>query len=63
MPVELVNGEYQTTLGLPPEEGGYANDPVLGLVKNLGIENADLLNAMEIYVGVLAATILFIAIE
>ena len=61
MPVELVNGEYQTTLGLPPEEGGYANDPVLGLVQNLGIANEQLLHAMEIYVGVLAATILFIA--
>jgi basic amino acid/polyamine antiporter, APA family len=61
MPVELVNGEYQTTLGLPPEEGGYANDPVLGLVENLGIGNEQLLRAMEIYVGVLAATILFIA--
>ena len=61
MPVELVNGEYQTTLGLPPEEGGYANDPVLGLVENLGIGNEQLLHAMEIYVGVLAATILFIA--
>jgi APA family basic amino acid/polyamine antiporter len=61
MPVELVNGEYQTTLGLPPEEGGFANDPVLGLVENLGIGNEQLLHAMEIYVGVLAATILFIA--
>jgi APA family basic amino acid/polyamine antiporter len=56
-----VDGEYQTTLGLPPEEGGYANDPVLGLVENLGIGNEQLLRAMEIYVGVLAATILFIA--
>ncbi len=61
MPVELVDGEYQTVLGLPPEEGGYANDPVLGLVKNLGIENGTLLSALEIYVGILAATILFIA--
>ena len=24
------DGEYETLLGLPPEEGGFANDPVLG---------------------------------
>jgi APA family basic amino acid/polyamine antiporter len=60
LPVELVDGEYRTLLGLPPEEGGYANDPVLGLVENLGLEGA-LLDVTEIYVGVLAATILFIA--
>ena len=55
MPVE--NGE--TLLGLPEEEGGFAGDPVLGLVKN--IELGALQQAAEIYVGVLAATILFIA--
>ncbi len=60
MPVHLVNGEYQTLLGLPPEEGGYANDPVLGLVKNLGVSGA-FLSFLEVYVGILAATILFIA--
>ncbi len=60
LPVRLVNGEYQTLLGLPPEEGGFANDPVLGLVDNLGISGT-LLDVLEIYVGVLAATILFIA--
>ena len=49
-----------TALGLPPEEGGFANDPVLGLVNNLGIGGITL-DALEIYVGVLAATILFIA--
>src|SRR5438046_9868074 len=36
MPVHLVNGHYQTVLGLPPPHG-FANDPVLGLVENLGI--------------------------
>ncbi|MGH3135911.1 MAG: amino acid permease [Gaiellaceae bacterium] len=62
LPVEkTANGDYETLLGLPPEEGGYANDPILGVVKNLGIEQDWLLNALEIYVGVLAATILFIA--
>ena len=49
-----------TLLGLPPEEGGFTNDPMLGVVQNLGLSGA-LLDALEIYVGVLAATILFIA--
>jgi APA family basic amino acid/polyamine antiporter len=60
LPVELIGGELTTRLALPPEAGGFANDPVLGLVKNLGLEGS-LLDAAEIYVGVLAATILFIA--
>ncbi len=49
-----------TKLGLPPDKGGFENDPVLGLVENLGIHGF-LLSAAKIYVGVLAATILFIA--
>lgn len=55
MPVE--NGV--TLLGLSEEEGGFAGDPVLGIVEsmNLGIFQ----HAAEIYVGILAATILFIA--
>jgi basic amino acid/polyamine antiporter, APA family len=56
LPVE--NGE--TLLGLPPEEGGYANDPVLGVVDNLGVSGL-LLDVLRIYVGILAATILIIA--
>jgi APA family basic amino acid/polyamine antiporter len=56
LPVE--NGE--TLLGLPPEEGGYANDPVLGVVDNLGVSGFAL-DALRVYVGLLAATILFIA--
>jgi basic amino acid/polyamine antiporter, APA family len=60
LPVLEVNGEFETLLGLPPEEGGYANDPVLGVVAGLGLTGA-LLDGLEIYVGVLAATILFIA--
>jgi APA family basic amino acid/polyamine antiporter len=60
LPVRQVDGEYETRLGLPPEEGGYANDPVLGLVQNLGLEGL-LLDGLEIYVGLLAATILFVA--
>jgi APA family basic amino acid/polyamine antiporter len=61
LPVFSQDGEFVTKLGLPPEEGGFTNDPVLGVVKNLGIENGTLLHGLEIYVGVLAATILFIA--
>jgi basic amino acid/polyamine antiporter, APA family len=60
LPVKLVDGEYQTLLGLPPDEGGFANDPVLGLVENLGLHGR-FLDVTKIYVGVLAATILFIA--
>jgi len=60
MPVEEINGELTTRLALPPEEGGYANDPILGLVENLGIEGLAL-DAMKIYVGILAGTILVIA--
>ena len=60
MPVtQEENGTYSTVLGQNPPEG-YANDPVLGVVKNLGI-TGDFLKVLEIYVGVLAATILFIA--
>src|SRR5437763_8353335 len=51
---------FFTALGLPPERGGIANDPVLGLVENLGLSGF-LLTAAKLYVGVLAATILFIA--
>jgi basic amino acid/polyamine antiporter, APA family len=61
LPVERVGGEFQTPLGLPPEEGGFQNDPILGVVENLGISEGALLRTLEIYVGILAATILFIA--
>ena len=60
LPVHKVDGQYQTLLGLPPEQGGYANDPVLGLVKNLNL-NGPLEHGLEIYVGILAATILLVA--
>jgi basic amino acid/polyamine antiporter, APA family len=61
LPVEQVGGEFQTLLGQPPEEGGFQNDPILGVVQNLGIEQGALLDGLEIYVGILAATILFVA--
>ena len=51
---------FTTQLGQPPEDGGFANDPVLGIVNNLGVEGG-MLRVLEVYVGVLAATILFIA--
>ena len=60
LPVRLIDGELTTLLALPPEQGGYANDPILGVVQNLGLEGG-VLDALRIYVGVLAATILFIA--
>ncbi|HVS86120.1 MAG TPA: universal stress protein, partial [Gaiellaceae bacterium] len=60
MPVHLVGGHYQTVLGLGPEKGGFANDPVLGLVEHIGI-GGTLLSVIKVYVGLLAATILFIA--
>src|SRR5438874_1005224 len=60
LPVTKHDGKYQTLLGLPPEKHGFANDPVLGLVEHLGIHGS-LLSVLKIYVGLLAATILFIA--
>jgi APA family basic amino acid/polyamine antiporter len=53
------DGHYQTLLGLGPPEG-FSNDPVLGLVENLGVHGTAL-SALKVYVGLLAATILFIA--
>jgi basic amino acid/polyamine antiporter, APA family len=60
LPVRQVDGSYETQLGQPPEQGGFANDPVLGLVEHLGLHGA-VLDAAKVYVGLLAATILFIA--
>jgi APA family basic amino acid/polyamine antiporter len=53
------SGKYVTLLGLPETQGGFAGDPVLGVVKhfNLGALQAP----AELYVGILAATILIIA--
>ena len=31
------NGEYQTLLGLTEEQGGYAGDPILGVVKQINL--------------------------
>src|SRR3954464_11715605 len=53
------DGSYQTLLGLPEDQGGYAGDPVLGVVKAMDL--GFLQQPAQIYVGLLAATILFIA--
>jgi APA family basic amino acid/polyamine antiporter len=53
------DGSYQTLLGLTEEQGGYAGDPILGVVKTLDL--GALQQPAQIYVGLLAATILFIA--
>ena len=60
MPVTRYHGEWSTELARPPEQGGHANDPVLGIVDNLGVQGTAL-HVLQIYVGLLAATILFIA--
>jgi APA family basic amino acid/polyamine antiporter len=55
MPVE----DGRTLLALGPEEGGFADNPVLGVVQNLRLGSLE--PAAEIYVGLLAATILLVA--
>jgi basic amino acid/polyamine antiporter, APA family len=59
MPVVHEGGKYVTQLGQDPPHG-FKNDPVLGLVENLGLHGA-ILTTAKIYVGILASTILFIA--
>jgi basic amino acid/polyamine antiporter, APA family len=59
MPVKREQGHYVTQLGQDPPHG-FKNDPVLGLVENLGLHGS-VLSAAKVYVGILAATILFIA--
>src|SRR5829696_4680537 len=61
LPVERdpVTGEHYTLLGRPEDEGGFAGDPILGVVKQIDL--GPLQGAGELYVGLLAATILFIA--
>src|SRR3954453_9676285 len=57
--VQDASGKYYTLLGVSEENGGFAGDPVLGVVKHLNL--GSLQSAAEVYVGLLAATILFIA--
>jgi basic amino acid/polyamine antiporter, APA family len=53
------DGSYTTKLGLSEAQGGFAGDPILGVVKQMDL--GALQTPGEIYVGILAATILFIA--
>jgi APA family basic amino acid/polyamine antiporter len=59
LPVHCVHGHCSTLLGVGPPDG-FENDPVLGIIDNLGIHGT-LHSILSYYVGVLAATILFIA--
>jgi APA family basic amino acid/polyamine antiporter len=59
LPVKLVDGKYQTLLGVPDDQGGSAGDPVLGVVRAMDL--GFLQRPAELYVGLLAATILFLA--
>jgi len=53
------DGSYETLLGVGEEDGGFAGDPILGVVQQIDL--GFLQTPGEIYVGLLAATILFIA--
>ena len=55
MPVVESGGEFTTELGTT-----YADDPVLGIVENIGL-GAGMTEALRVYVGILAAVILVIA--
>jgi basic amino acid/polyamine antiporter, APA family len=60
LPVEQeANGEYVTQLGQSEEEGGFAGDPILGVVKAMNLGAFE--GVAEAYVGLLAATILILA--
>jgi APA family basic amino acid/polyamine antiporter len=56
---QTAGGDFVTQLGQTEAEGGYAGDPVLGVVKNFDL--GFLQGPVEVYVGILAATILLIA--
>src|SRR5215217_1467320 len=56
---QAADGIYYTDTATTEEEGGYAGDPVLGVVKQMDL--GPLQSVGEIYVGLLAATILFLA--
>jgi APA family basic amino acid/polyamine antiporter len=55
MPVVHQGGHYTTELG-----SEFANDPILGIVENLGLSDGPT-EALRFYVGILAAVILLIA--
>jgi basic amino acid/polyamine antiporter, APA family len=59
LPVVGHGSQAHTLLGVPPPHG-FENDPVLGIIDNLGL-TPTIAHILRYYVGVLAATILFIA--
>ena len=60
LPVLGHGAHAYTLLGETPQQGGYQNDPVLGIISHLGLATGAT-HVLRYYVGVLAATILFIA--
>jgi APA family basic amino acid/polyamine antiporter len=59
LPVECAGGECRTLLGVGPEENGYADNPVIGVVS--GMDLGVFQGGVEFYVGLLAVTILIAA--
>jgi len=59
LPVKCTSAGCSTLLGVGEADGGFAGDPILGVVKQL--ELGPFQTGVEVYVGLLAATILFIA--
>jgi APA family basic amino acid/polyamine antiporter len=63
--VHTADHGWTTLLSLKPtqhlgNQHGYQNDPVLGIVNNLGIGSQTVTHVLRVYLGILAATILFI---
>jgi APA family basic amino acid/polyamine antiporter len=52
-------GTCTTLLGIPKEDGGYASDPIIGIVKNMDL--GAIQGFAEVYVAILAVTILVAA--
>ena len=61
LPVERdpTTGEYRTLLGVGEDEGGYAGNPIIGVVEQMDL--GPLQQPAELYVGLVAAIILFLA--
>src|SRR3712207_2731362 len=59
LPVECEGGSCTTLLGVAKEDGGYASDPILGIVQNMDL--GVLQGFAEVYVAILAVTILVAA--
>ena len=59
LPVKCTSTGCSTLLGVGEADGGFAGDPILGVVKQLSL--GPFQTGVEVYVGLLAATILFIA--